>query len=105
MRQNLDLTGGLIFSQQVLLALVDAGMDRHDAYRLVQRHALAAWDGGQPFEEALADDPVVGAKLPGDALRRLFDPSPQLRHVDAVFRRLGLLDRGLIGASATGDVG
>ena len=54
MRANLDLTGGLIFSQRVLLALVDAGMDRQVAYKVVQRHALAAWDGGTPFSEALA---------------------------------------------------
>ncbi len=92
MRTNLDLTGGLIFSQRVLLALVDAGMDRQAAYKVVQGHALAAWDGGTPFREALADDPRVTALLPVNELHALFDPSDQLVHIDDVFRRLGLLD-------------
>ncbi len=92
MRANLDLTGGLIFSQRVLLALVDAGMDRQTAYKLVQRHALAAWDGGTPFREALAQDPQVAELLPGNDFNALFDPWDQLVHVDEIFQRLGLLE-------------
>lgn len=91
MRANLELTGGLIFSQRVLLALVEAGMDRQVAYKLVQRHALPAWDGGIPFRHALAADPEVSARIPDAELEALFDPTDQLRHVDAVFLRLGLL--------------
>ena len=91
MRANLELTGGLIYSQRVLLALVEAGMDRQDAYKLVQRHALAAWDGGRSFRELLAGDPSVAAILDQVALDALFDPSDQLQHVDAVFERLGLI--------------
>jgi adenylosuccinate lyase len=90
MRANLELTGGLIYSQRVLLALVERGMDRQAAYRLVQHHALAAWDGGLPFREALAADPEVASRLDEDALEALFDPQDQLRHVDDVFARLGL---------------
>jgi adenylosuccinate lyase len=92
MRANLDLTGGLIFSQRVLLALVDAGMDRQTAYKLVQSHALTAWDGGMPFREALAQDPQVAKLLPGNDLNALFDPWDQLVHVDEIFQRLGLLE-------------
>ncbi len=92
MARNVDLTGGLVYSQRVLLALVDAGMDRQAAYKLVQRHALAAWDGGTPFREALAGDPAVGAALDRTTLDGLFDPADQLREVDAIFRRLGLDD-------------
>jgi adenylosuccinate lyase len=90
MRQNLDLTNGLIYSQRVLLALVDAGMDRQRAYKVVQGHALRSWDDGRPFKEALSADPEVSAVLPRAALDALFDPTDQLRHVDAVFTRLGL---------------
>ena len=91
MRANLDLTAGLIYSQQVLLALVDGGMDRQKAYRLVQRHARAAWSGGRSFREALAADPAVTAVLPPARLLELFDPYAQLTHVDDVFARVGLL--------------
>ncbi len=90
MARNVEQTGGLVYSQQVLLALVDAGLDRQTAYQVVQRHALAAWDGGPPFREALASDPIVQERIEADSLATLFDPAPQLRHVDDVFRRLGL---------------
>ena len=92
MARNLELTGGLIYSQRVLLALVDAGMDRQDAYKLVQRHALSAWDGGFPFRDALAADPTVSALVPAPELARLFDPNAQLGEIDAIFRRLGLIN-------------
>ena len=96
MRANLDLTGGLVYSQRVLLALVDAGMDRQTAYKLVQGLALAAWDGGPPFREALRADPVVSGLLSPGAMADLFDPADQLRHVDAVFARVGLIGAGVV---------
>jgi len=100
MKQNVDLTGGLIYSQQVLLALVDRGMDRQEAYTLVQRHALAAWDGGPRFRDALAEDPTLSPLLSAATLASLFDPTPQLRHVNSIFRRVGLLpDSPLVSAS------
>ncbi len=102
MRANLELTGGLIFSQEVLLALVDAGMDRQAAYKLVQGYALAAWDGGRRFRDALRDDPTVARLLEPDALDALFDPFRQLRYVDAIFARMGLVARSPeSGAGAT----
>jgi adenylosuccinate lyase len=91
MRYNLELTGGLVYSQRVMLALVDAGMDRQDAYKLVQRYALESWDGDQSFRELLLSDPAVISRIEREQLDALFDPSDQLRHVDDVFVRLGLI--------------
>ncbi len=88
MRENLDRTGGLIYSQRVLLALVGAGATRDAAYRLVQAHAMASWEGGRPFREALAGDDEVRRRLPAARLEECFDPRYYLRNVDAVYRRL-----------------
>jgi adenylosuccinate lyase len=90
MRANIDATAGAIYSQPVMLELVDAGMDRQTAYRIVQRHAREAWEHGTSFKAALANDPAVAEVLTQPSLDRLFDPAPQLRHVDAIFARLGL---------------
>jgi adenylosuccinate lyase len=90
MRQNLDATRGLIYSQPVLLALVDTGMDRQSAYELIQHYAYAALAGGPPLHEALAADAAVAARLPAGRLAALFDPRAQLRHVGAILARLGL---------------
>jgi adenylosuccinate lyase len=92
MRANLDLTGGLIYSQRVLLALVDAGLDRQAAYRLVQGYAMDSWDRGTSFRDALAADPLVAGLLSAGDLDELFDPTTQLTHLDALFARLGLDD-------------
>ena len=92
MRRNVELTGGAIYSQPVMLALVDAGMDRYEAYRLVQRHAMDAWNTGSSFREALLGEPAVVSAIGADRLGQLFDPQRQLQEVDAVFRRLGLDD-------------
>ena len=90
MRANVDLTDGLVFSQRVLLALVEAGMDRQAAYKLVQRHAMAAWDHGTSFRETLRDDADVAALLSPSLFESLFDPEEQLTNVDSIFARLGL---------------
>ncbi|MEQ1834398.1 MAG: adenylosuccinate lyase [Candidatus Eisenbacteria bacterium] len=87
MLANLDAGGGLVHSQRVLLALTGAGLARDEAYRIVQRHALAASDGGTPFRAALAADPDVRARLSAAALEACFDPSHHLRSVDAIFAR------------------
>ncbi len=87
MRANLEAGGGLVFSQRVLLALTAAGMARDDAYRVVQRHALAAADGGPPFREALAADPEVSARISPGALAACFELDHFLRHVDAIYAR------------------
>jgi adenylosuccinate lyase len=90
MRENLKLTGGAIFSQPVMLALVDAGMDRQEAYRLVQRYAHAGWDGGPALLDALLEDERATGAIGEAELRALFDPAPQLAQIDAVFARLGI---------------
>lgn len=90
MLRNLESTGGLIFSQRVLLALVDAGMDRQVAYKVIQRHAHAAWGEGQTFKDVIAADPQVSERLTSDQLSELFDPWQQLQSLDASFARLGL---------------
>src|SRR5215211_1323492 len=90
MLENLELTKGLIYSQPVLLALIDAGMDRQEAYKLVQAHALSSLSGGPGFREGLAADPSIAAWITDDELSCLFDPASQLHSIGAVFTRLGL---------------
>jgi len=87
MRENLDVGGGLAFSQNVLLALVDAGSARDEAYAIVQTAAAAAWDEGASFRDRLAEDARVRERI-GDRLDELFDPAAALRNLDAVFDRL-----------------
>ncbi len=90
MRQNLDLTRGLIHSQQVLLRLTEKGFSREDAYRIVQRNALRAWEGEEDFRALLAADAEVAAALNGRELDDLFDEGRHYRDVDRTFRAVGL---------------
>ena len=87
MRKNLEAGGGLVYSQNVLLALTEAGLARDQAYRIVQEHALAALDGGGSFGERLRHDPRVTRLLAGEKLDRCFALEPFLSGVDAVFAR------------------
>lgn len=96
MLANLNMSGGLIFSQRVLLALVDGGMDRQEAYRLVQHHAHTAPGTGIPFQEAIAEDPEVQKRVPAEKLESIFDPWDQLHNIDATFERLGLIGSGAV---------
>ncbi len=91
MRANLDASHGVVFSQRVLLALVGEGLSRDEAYRLVQRNALAAWDEQRDFREFVASDSEITTRLDPDALARAFELSDALRHVDVIFDRLGAL--------------
>lgn len=91
MRRNLDVGGGLAFSQNVLLALVDAGMPRDDAYALVQSAASSAWDEGGSFRDLLAEQGRV-EELIGGRLGELFDPARAIRNLDVVFDRLEKLE-------------
>ena len=86
MAANLEATRGLVFSQAVLLQLVETGMSRDDAYRIVQRSAMRAWDEGTPLRELLAADPEV--TLSGSDLDRVFSPEWFLRNSGVVFERL-----------------
>ena len=88
MRRNLDSRGGLVHSQRVLLALIERGMSREDAYATVQKIALEVWEGGGHFEAALAADERVAAVLDRAALAALFAPEPYLKHVDTIFERV-----------------
>jgi adenylosuccinate lyase len=87
MRANLDSARGLVFSQTVLLALARHGISRQEAYRLVQKHALAAWDEGEHLYDRLAADAELGKVLDPDELVECFDLDRQLRNVDAIFAR------------------
>ncbi len=91
MRQNLESTGGLVYSQRVLLSLVERGMAREEAYRIVQQHALAAWAGGPGFRERIGADPRVAERLSPGEIAGLFDYRSDLAHVDEIFRRAGIL--------------
>jgi adenylosuccinate lyase len=92
MKENILLTRGAIFSQPVMLALVDAGMDRQDAYKLLQGHTREALASGPSLHEALRHDPAVTDRLSAERLEELFSPAPQLTSVDDIFKRLGLLN-------------
>ena len=87
MRKNLELTGGLIFSEGVMLALVRTGLPRQRAYELVQRSALRARDEGGEFRALLAADPEVASRLDRQTLDACFDLQHHLRHLDTIFRR------------------
>jgi len=88
MAEHVMAMGGIAFSQSVLLALVDAGLARDEAYRMVQAAAAAAWDTGASFRDAIAADPEVRAHLDAPALDELFDPRRFLRNLGGVFDRL-----------------
>jgi adenylosuccinate lyase len=90
MRENLDRSHGLIFSQRVLLALTETGLPRQTAYEIVQRNAMRAWQERRAFLECLRADPEVTRRLSTEALEACFDAGWYLRHVGAVFRRVGL---------------
>jgi adenylosuccinate lyase len=96
MRQNLESTRGLIFSQRIMLALIDKGMPRQTAYKMVQRNAQRIWRGeagDAQFVSLLADDPEVRAYLSPEELTSLADTSFYTRYVDTAFERLGLLGK------------
>lgn len=88
MQENLGLTRGLIFSQQILLALARKGVSREAAYKIVQRPAMRAWEKGEDFNELVTNDPDILAHLSRSELDALFDVKAHLKHVDAIFERV-----------------
>jgi adenylosuccinate lyase len=86
MLKNLESTGGLIFSGQLLLDLTESGMSREDAYRLVQSHAMRAWKEDLVFRDLVAQDTAISQRLPD--LRKTFDIDRQLSNVNAIFDRV-----------------
>jgi adenylosuccinate lyase len=90
MRENIEMSYGLPFSQRVLLALIEKGMNRQEAYKIVQSNAMRAWEQRTPYLDRLAKDPAVTEHLSREELAALFDYEFYLKHVDESFRRLGL---------------
>ena len=88
MMENLRATKGLVFSQPVLLALIESGMERQAAYVVVQRNAMKVWDENAEFHALLLADPEVQARVSRERLGRAFDLQHELRHVDAIFARV-----------------
>src|SRR5437016_554892 len=88
MLENLEASHGLFFSQRVLLALVEGGLSRDEAYRLVQRQAMRSWEERASFRQLVASDPEMASRLDLDAV---FDLGAYTRHVDSIFERLRAL--------------
>ena len=93
MAANLAALGGVVHSGEVLLALARAGLSREDAYRIVQRHAMATWEGldrpeSQDFRNRLLADPEVAGRIPPDAIDRAMDPTAHLAALDLIFTRV-----------------
>jgi len=93
MRRNLEASHGLFFSQRLLLALVESGLERARAYELVQRAAMRAWEEEQDFAELVRADSELSSALDPAALEEVFDLGAYTRHVDVVFERLHDLSR------------
>ena len=91
MRRNIELTQGLVFSQRVLLALIEKGLTREEAYKIVQGNAMEAWQGKKGFLALLRVDKRITDCLTEGELKSLFDYNYYLKHVDAIFERLGLI--------------
>ncbi|HXP17510.1 MAG TPA: adenylosuccinate lyase [Terriglobales bacterium] len=88
MKSNLESTGGLVFSGQLLLVLVEHGVSREDAYRAVQRHAMRAWKEGRNFRELVLKDKSITRRVPRRQIERAFDLQRQLKNVDKIFERV-----------------
>ena len=88
MKANLESTGGLVFSGQLLLDLVEHGVAREDAYRIVQRHAMRAWKEGLNFRELVLKDKEITRRVPRTQIDRAFDLERQLRNIDKIFARV-----------------
>jgi adenylosuccinate lyase len=104
MRRNLELTQGLVFSQRVLIALIDKGLGRQKAYELVQRNAMKAWKERTNFSDLLKADTDIMAHLSQKELEALFDYNYFIKHVDAVFRRLGITEKKKAKAAKTEEL-
>ena len=88
MRANLESTHGLVFSGQLLLDLVESGVSREDAYRLVQSHAMHAWKENLDFHELIVNDPEIRGRVPRAKIERAFDLDRQLKNIDKIFARV-----------------
>jgi len=94
MQRNIEFTQGIIFSQRVLLALIEKGLTREEAYKMVQDNAMKAWEKGKSFLSLLEADRRITAHLSKKELNSLFDYNYYLKYVDTIFERLGLTKTG-----------
>jgi adenylosuccinate lyase len=88
MLSNLNMTNGVIFSQMVLLALIEKGMTREDAYTIVQKNAMKSWHEGVDFKGLLKEDEVVMKYLQGKDLAEIFNINNFLKNLDFIFNRV-----------------
>lgn len=88
MLKNLNLTGGLVYSQRLLLALIDRGAERKSAYEAVQRNAMDAWQGNGNFQDLVTNDPFISRKLSASEIHTCFNPQAYLKNLPQVFRRV-----------------
>jgi adenylosuccinate lyase len=88
MRENLEITGGIYSAQRVMLALIEGGMSREDAYSLVQKHSMRSWEAKTPLVDLLVADSAVTSRVSADALRGLTDPKWFVRRADQIFERV-----------------
>ena len=91
MEINIDKVLGLIYSQRVMLSLVGKGLEREAAYALVQRNTLKAWETKEHFAQLVLADQEIRAHLSEEEVKGVFDSSYHTKHVDTIFRRVGLL--------------
>lgn len=96
MQHNLELTRGLIFSQQILLALAKGGVSREQAYKMVQKQAMRAWEENKNFEDLVKNDPEIAKHLGNKQVEKIFDVDFQLRHVDTIFARVFELSASIL---------
>ena len=87
MMKNLEMSRGLIYSGTLLIALADSGMSRESAYALVQKHAMATWEGGPTFQERVLHDEIILKSMTESKVKEVFDISKHLRHVNTIFER------------------
>jgi adenylosuccinate lyase len=88
MKRNLELTGGLVYSQRLLLALIEKGAQRKESYEAVQRNAMAAWKGGGTFFDLVSKDPFIARHLTAAEIASCFNPAYYLRHLNEIYRRV-----------------
>ena len=90
MKQNMEISKGLLFSQRVMLALIDKGLTRQEAYEIVQKNAMDSWEGKSKFITLLKKDSKAKELLTEEEIDELFDYNYYIKHVDDIFNRLGL---------------
>ena len=92
MMKNINLTKGLIFSQEILLALVKSGITRENAYEIVQKNAMKVWKDKKDFKELLKQDKQIKDKLSDNEIDNLFNLDKILININKIYKRIGMLN-------------